>query len=333
MGPGDLAHVLRHLASKERPADLLVGLHVADDAAVWRLDAERALVQTVDFFTPVVDDPYTYGAIAAANALSDVYAMGGEPFLALAIAAFPANLPKNILAEIFRGGADKAAEAGVVIAGGHTVTDDEPKYGLCVTGMVHPQRILTKDGARPSDAVYLTKPLGSGVIATALKRERAAAAHVDAAVGWMLRLNRDAARLLARFEDVRACTDVTGFGLLGHGYEMAAASGACLEIEAGAVPLMDGAPDYAAADLLPGGADRNRDYLELPDASGAPRVGLEAGIAPVRAALLFDPQTSGGLLFAAPEASTREIESAFGTEHQPLWRIGRFVSGRGVRVL
>jgi len=213
MGPGDLAHVLRHLTSKERPPELLVGLHVADDAAVWQVDQERALVQTVDFFTPVVDDPYTYGAIAAANSLSDVYAMGGEPFLALAIAAFPADLPKDILAEIFRGGADKAAEAGVVIAGGHTVTDDEPKYGLCATGLVHPDRVLTKAAARPGDAVYLTKPLGTGVITTALKKERATAVHVDAAVEWMLRLNRDAARILARFPQVRACTDITGFGL------------------------------------------------------------------------------------------------------------------------
>src|SRR5919206_2608511 len=202
MGPADLAHVLRYLTSKERPPELLVGLHVADDAAVWQLDGERALVQTVDFFTPVVDDAYTYGAIAAANALSDVYAMGGEPFLALAIAAFPADLPKDILAEIFRGGADKAAEAGVVVAGGHTVVDDEPKYGLSVTGLVHPARVLTKAAARAGDLLYLTKPLGTGVIATALKKERATSAHVDIAVGWMLRLNRDAARVLSGFPAV-----------------------------------------------------------------------------------------------------------------------------------
>src|SRR5919108_2531630 len=173
MGPSDLAHVLRSLTGV-RHADLLVGLDVADDAAVWRLDAERALVQTVDFFPPIVDDAYTFGAIAAANAVSDVYAMGGEPFLALAIAAFPADLPKDILADIFRGGADKAAEAGVVVAGGHTVTDDEPKYGLCVTGTVHPDRVLTKAAARPGDALFLTKPLGTGVITTALKKGRAA---------------------------------------------------------------------------------------------------------------------------------------------------------------
>jgi selenide,water dikinase len=333
MGPGDLAHVLRHLTSKERPPELLVGLHVADDAAVWQLDGERALVQTVDFFTPVVDDPYTYGAIAAANSLSDVYAMGGEPFLALAIAAFPTDLPKDILAEIFHGGGDKAAEAGVVIAGGHTVTDDEPKYGLCVTGMVHPQRVLTKAAAHPGDTVYLTKPLGTGVITTALKKERASAEHVDAAVDWMLRLNRDAARLLNRFPALQACTDITGFGLLGHAYEMAAASGVCLEIDAAAMPFMDGAIEYAEADLLPGGADRNQAYLEEPDASGQPRVSVAAGVPPARAALLFDPQTSGGLLFAAPAAVADEVEAAFRAERHPLWPIGRFVAGRGVRVV
>jgi selenide,water dikinase len=332
MGPGDLAHVLRHLAMQERPPDLLVGLHVADDAAVWRLDDRRALVQTVDFFTPIVDDPYTYGAIAAANSLSDVYAMGGEPFLALAIAAFPADLPKEILAEIFRGGAEKAAEAGVVIAGGHTVTDDEPKYGLCVTGMVDPAHVWTKIGARPGDLAFLTKPLGTGVITTALKKEQARPEHVDAAVEWMLRLNRDAARLLARFPQVRACTDITGFGLLGHGYEMAVASGVCLEIEAAAVPFMDGALDYAAADLLPGGAERNQQYLEEVDGSGEPRVRVDAGVPAPRAALLFDPQTSGGLLFAAPADSAGEIEAAFRDAGVPLWQIGRVVAGHGVQV-
>ncbi len=333
MGPGDLAHVLRHLTTKERPPELLVGLHVADDAAVWRLDGERALVQTVDFFTPVVDDAYTYGAIAAANALSDVYAMGGEPFLALAIAAFPTDLPKDILAEIFRGGADKAAEAGVAVAGGHTVTDDEPKYGLAVTGMVHPDRVLTKAAAKVGDVAYLTKPLGTGVISTALKKERAAAEHVAAAVEWMLRLNRDAARIIGRFEPIRAATDVTGFSLLGHGYEMAAASGVCLEIEAGAVPFMDGALDYAAADLLPGGADRNQIYLEEKDVSGEARVTMAASVDDHLAAALFDPQTSGGLLVAVPEAVAGEVEAAFRKEQQPLWRIGRFTAGHGVRVV
>ena len=333
MGPSDLAHVLRHLSGLPAPSNLLVGLTTADDAAVWRLDAERALVQTVDFFTPVVDDPYTYGAIAAANSLSDVYAMGGQPFMALAIAAFPENLPKDVLAEIFRGGAEKAAEAGVVVAGGHTVMDDEPKYGLCVTGMVHPDRVLTKAAVKPGDVLFLTKPLGTGVISTALKKERATAAHVEEAVGWMTRLNRDAAAVLASLPQIKACTDITGFGLLGHGYEMAVASGVCLEIEADAVPLMPGARDYAEADLLPGGADRNQAYLELADDSGEPRVTTAAGAAPAVVGLLFDPQTSGGLLFSAPESVAQGVQDAFATAGQPVWRIGRATAGRGVRVI
>jgi selenide,water dikinase len=332
MGPSDLAHVLRHLPATSHP-DLLVGLQTADDAAVWRLDGERALVQTVDFFTPIVDDAYTYGAIAAANSLSDVYAMGGEPFLALAIAGFPDDLPKDLLADVFRGGAEKAAEAGVVIAGGHTVVDAEPKYGLSVTGLVHPERILTRAGARAGDVAFLTKPLGTGVITTALKKERAAPEHVAGAVASMLRLNRNAARVLARFPDVRACTDVTGFGLLGHAYEMALASGVGLEIEAGAVPALPGALDYVAADLLPGGADRNRAYCEEPDTSGGPRVAVSDGVPATPAWLCFDPQTSGGLFFAAPGAVAGAIEEAFAREGESLWRVGRYVPGRGVRLV
>jgi selenide, water dikinase len=333
MGPSDLAHVLRHLPTAAAHPDLLVGLATADDAAVWRLDDERALVQTVDFFTPIVDDAYTYGAIAAANSLSDVYAMGGEPFLALAIAGFPDDLPPDLLAEIVRGARDKAAEAGVVIAGGHTVIDSEPKYGLCVTGTVRPDRILTKGAALPGDVLFLTKPLGTGVIATALKKERAAPEHVEAAVASMLRLNRDAARLLRDVPEVRACTDVTGFGLLGHAYEMATASGVALELEATAVPFLPGALDYVAADLLPGGADRNQVYLESPDDSGEPRLSVAPGLDPVRSAALFDPQTSGGLLFAAPPPAVSLVERAFREAGHPLWRVGRCVAGHGVRVV
>ncbi len=332
MGPSALAHVLRHLATTRHP-NLLVGLHTADDAAVWRLDAERALVQTVDFFTPIVDDPYIYGAIAAANSLSDVYAMGGEPFLALAIASFPDDLPPDMLADIVRGASDKAAEAGVIIAGGHTVVDAELKYGLCVTGIVHPDRILTKGATREGDVLFLTKPIGTGVIATALKKERVEGAHVDAAVASMLRLSREAARLLAGFPEVRACTDVTGFGLLGHGYEMALASGLALEIEGEAVPFLPGALEYVAADLLPGGADRNQAYLEAEDATGAPRLTIAKDVSPVRGAALFDPQTSGGLLFSSPPAIAKRIVEAFEAAGEPLWRIGRCVAGHGVHVV
>jgi selenide, water dikinase len=324
--------VLRHVPPAAHP-DLLVGLHRADDAAVWRLDAERALVQTVDFFTPIVDDPYTYGAIAAANSLSDVYAMGGEPFLALAIAGFPGGLSKDILGEIMRGGAEKAAEAGAVVAGGHTVVDEEPKYGLCVTGFVHPDRVLTKGAARAGDVAFLTKALGTGVITTALKREQAAPEHVAGAVASMLTLNRDAARLIGRFPDVRACTDITGFGLLGHAYEMTLASGVGLQLDAAAVPALPGALEYVAADFLPGGADRNRIYLEEADASGAPRVTVAPDVPDAPAGLCFDPQTSGGLFFAAPGAVVDALEAAFAREGAPLWRVGRFVPGRGVRVV
>jgi selenide,water dikinase len=333
MGPGDLAHVLRHLTTQETPAALLVGLQTADDAAVWRLDAERALVQTVDFFTPIVDDPYTYGAIAAANSLSDVYAMGGTPFLALAIAGFPSAVSKDVLAEIFRGGADVAAEAGVVIAGGHTVMDDEPKYGLCVSGLVHPERVLTKAAARPGDALYLTKPLGTGIVTTALKRDVAQPEHVDAAVTAMRTLNRAAAQLLSQHPEVRACTDVTGFGLLGHGYEMAAASGVMLEISADDVPALPGALDYARQDVSPGGADRNRLYLDEADLSGSARVALTERVPEAQRLLLYDPQTSGGLLFTAPEAAAAQVEESFRRVSQPLWRIGRCVEGRGVQVI
>jgi selenide,water dikinase len=324
--------VLRHVPPAAH-SDLLVGLHAADDAAVWRLDAERALVQTVDFFTPIVDDPYTYGAIAAANALSDVYAMGGEPFLALAIAGFPGGLSMDILGEIMRGGAEKVAEAGAVVAGGHTVVDEEPKYGLCVTGFVRPDRVLTKGAARAGDVAFLTKPLGTGVITTALKRERAAPEHVASAVDSMLALNRDAARALGRFPQVRACTDITGFGLLGHAYEVARASGVGLEIAATAVPALPGALEYVAANFLPGGADRNRIYLEAPDDSGRPRVTIAPGVPEVPAALCFDPQTSGGLFFAAPDAAADALQEAFARDGVPLWRVGRFVPGRGVRVV
>ncbi len=311
MGPRDLAHVLRPLANRPSHPDLLLGLATADDAALWRIDSDRALVQTVDFFTPVVDDAYTYGAIAAANSLSDVYAMGGEPFLALAIAGFPESLPRDIIADVFRGAADKAAEGGVIVAGGHTVMDEEPKYGLCVTGMVHPDRALTKGALAVGDGLFLTKPLGTGVITTAHKKQLVSQAHLDGAVAWMTRLNRDAARVLGGLPHVRACTDVTGFGLLGHGYEMAAASG-------------------AAEDLLPGGADRNRAYLDEADESGRPRVSAADGVDALRLALLYDPQTSGGLLFGAP--ATEMVERAFETAGQPVWRIGSVAEGRGVLV-
>ena len=220
MGPEDLAQVLRPFANNLNPS-LLVGLHTADDAAVYKLNEEQAVVQTLDFFPPIVDDPYAFGAITAANALSDVYAMGGSPVFALNIAAWPANLPLEMLSEIFRGGQEKVAEAGGIVAGGHTVTDDVPKYGLCVTGIVHPDRVTTKGGARAGDVLVLTKPLGTGIVTTALKREKATERDVKVAIQSMTRLNRLGAEV-ALAAGVKAMTDVTGFGLLGHAYEMAA---------------------------------------------------------------------------------------------------------------
>src|SRR4051812_23514824 len=252
MGPLDLAHVLRLLTPHAHPA-LLVGLETSDDAAVYQLDAETALVQTLDFFPPIVDDPYQFGAIAAANALSDIYAMGGHPILGLNIVAWPEDLDRTILAALLQGGADKVAEAGAIVAGGHTVTDREPKFGLAVTGLVHPQRLLTKGGAAPNDILVLTKPLGTGLITTAARADRARPAHLAAAVAGMLQLNRAASEALVACE-VRAATDITGFGILGHAAEMAQASGTQLIIEADEVPVLPGAEEYAEAGISTGGA-------------------------------------------------------------------------------
>ncbi|MBV9282704.1 MAG: selenide, water dikinase SelD [Chloroflexi bacterium] len=290
----DLAYVLRELPTPRDP-NLLVGANPADDAAVYRVTDDLALIQTVDFFTPVVDDPYTYGQIAAANSLSDVYAMGGTPLTALNIVGFPVKtLPAEALSAILRGGADKAAEAGVPIVGGHTVEDQEPKYGLAVTGTVHPDRYLTAHGARPGDMLVLTKPLGSGVIATALKVGAASEAHVTQAVRWMTTLNRSAAVAMMA-AGAHAATDVTGYGLLGHLVEMCRASGVAARVDAGSVPLLPGALDYARAEYVPGGTGTNLAYVEQ-DARFGP--GVDAAMR----ALLADPQTSGGLLIClAPD--------------------------------
>src|SRR5829696_8157652 len=242
MGPGNLAQVLRPLVPHTHP-NLIVGLAPGDDAAVYLINESQAIVQTVDFFPPIVDDPYTFGAIAAANSMSDVYAMGAEVALALNIVAFPTDLDKAILTAILQGGGDKVREANAVIGGGHTVTDPEPKYGLCVTGLADPRQIMSKAGARPGDRLLLTKPLGTGVITTAAKNDHAQPAHMQAAVDSMLRLNGPASRVF-RWAGVRACTDITGFGLLGHASEMAQAGGVTFRIEAEAVPLMEGALDY-----------------------------------------------------------------------------------------
>jgi selenide,water dikinase len=326
MGPAALAQVLRGLSLTTHP-DLLVGLAVSDDAAVYRLSDELALVQTVDFFPPIVDDPYTYGAIAAANALSDVYAMGGRPIMALAVAGFPEQLPAAVVAAILQGGADKVAEAGAVVAGGHTTVDQEPKYGLCVTGTVHPARVLTKGGARPGDRLLLTKPLGTGVITTAHKRGAVAPEHYAAAVESMLRLNRAAGELAAQ-AGLRGATDITGYGLLGHAGELARASAAGLRIELARVPLLPGAHEYARRGIVPGGLGRNRSYL-LEDGF----VTLAGGLDPARAELLFDPQTSGGLLLAVPEERATLLQAQLQEAGEQSWEIGAVVEGQGIEVV
>ena len=325
MGPAALAQVLRPLNVLSDP-NLLIGLAVSDDAAVYRLDSAQALVQTVYFFPPIVDDPYTFGAIAAANALSDVYAMGGRPIMALAIAAFPDDLPQSILSAILQGGADKVAEAGAVVAGGHTVIDKEPKYGLCVTGLVHPDRVLAKGQAQPGDVLLLTKPLGTGAITTAHKRGVVDETHLDAAILSMLRLNRRAAELAVEF-GARTATDITGFGLLGHASEMARNSCVALRINLDAVALLPGALDYARAGVLPGGLDRNRDFL-----LGEGHVDIAPTLDEARVQLLFDPQTSGGLLLALPSEQAMRFEQRCAEIDEPCYRIGSVDTGSGINV-
>jgi selenide,water dikinase len=314
----------------------MVGLEAPDDAAVWNLGDGRALVQTVDFFPPVVDDPATFGRIAAANALSDIYAMGGTPFMALAVAGFPDDVPLEILADILRGGAEAAASVGVIVAGGHTVTDSEPKYGLCVTGIVDPSRVLTKGALRPGDRLFLTKPIGTGVVTTAIKRDVAPKHVADAAIESMTLINSAPASVLATLPDVRACTDITGYGLAGHGSEMAAASGAMIVIEWSRVPVLPGAAELAATGHVPGGTGRNRAYLTGRDANDtdvkqiAPRVTTAATLDEAALALAFDPQTSGGLLFGVPPPLVRRSAEAFASAGVMAHEIGEVREGFGL---
>ena len=319
--------MLRPLQGIFDPADypdLIIGLGEPDDAAIWRLDERRALVATTDFFTPVVDDAYDFGAIAAANALSDVYAMGGKPFLALNIAALPPDLPAELVGEILLGGAQTAREAGVVIAGGHTIQDKEPKYGLVVIGFVDLQHILTKGGARPGDRLVLTKPLGFGTITTALKSDQAKPEDVREVTQWMKRLNKIASDLAVEF-GLRGGTDITGFGLLGHAWEIAQASGVGLRFTFEGIPFVHGAKDYAEEWIFPGGAMDNRAFYSShvrfsPLTDEASRM------------LLFDPQTSGGLLLCVPAEKLEDLLRRGKEVGQPLWVVGDVVEGNGIEV-
>jgi selenide, water dikinase len=304
--------------------DLLVGLREPDDAAVWRLDEERAIVVTTDFFTPVVDDAYDYGAIAAANSLSDVYAMGGQPFLALNVAALPDNLPAEISSEIVRGGAEKAREAGVVIAGGHTVKDKEPKYGLIAIGFVDPRKMLNKGGLKVGDVLVLTKPLGFGVTTTALKQQKADEQDVLEAVNWMKQLNKTASQLANEFS-LRGGTDITGYSLLGHGIEMAEASGVSLKLELANIPFISGARKYAEIGTFPGGGFDNKKHFES-------RVQFADSIDEPNQMLLFDPQTSGGLLLGVPRGQLGSFLARARDLNQAIWVIGSVEAGAGIEV-
>jgi len=327
MGPGDLQDVLSGLTRHEH-TDLLVGLGRSDDAAVYRVTDELAIVSTVDFFPPIVDDPYLYGAIAAANSMSDVYAMGGEVLFALNVAGFPREMPKDIIAAVFKGGADKVLEAGGVIAGGHTVVDAEPKYGLAVTGRIHPKRIFIKGGLRPGHRLFLSKPLGTGVIATAAKNDACEPTVLEGAVRSMLRLNRVAAEV-ARETGVGGATDITGFGLLGHATEMLQASGVGMALRMDDLPLLAGALALAEKGSFSGGMTRNRKHLE--DILGG-RLSLGASLSKAQAGLLFESETSGGLLFGVAPENARLVRDGFAQRGEACWEIGEVTTEIGLYV-
>ena len=329
LGPADLQHVLHLLPSFDHP-DLLVGTETNDDAGVFRLTPDLAIVNTVDFFTPIVDDPFTFGQIAAANALSDVYAMGGVPKTALNIVGFPRGAMEiETLVEVLKGGADRVREAGAVVIGGHSIIDPEIKYGMAVTGVVHPDRIVRNVGARPGDTLVLTKPLGTGIITTAAKRaggsDARLAGSLAAAVASMVTLNATASRVMLGF-DVHACSDVTGFSLLGHSQEMAAGSGVTIEIDASSLPLLEGAPDLAESGHLTGGCKRNRGYLQ-------DKVSVDPAVRPGLVEVAFDPQTSGGLLIALPATDAPRLADALkGAGVETAAIIGRVVEAQGIAV-
>jgi selenide, water dikinase len=323
-----LAAVLQPLQDRFPAAqhpNVLVGLATPDDAAVYQLNATQAIVTTVDFFTPVVDDAYSYGAIAAANALSDVYAMGGEVLFALNIAAFPEDLPADVIGDILRGGADKVAEAGAVILGGHTIKDAEPKYGLAVTGIIDPRELTIKGGALPGDVLILTKPLGTGVITTAHKNQQASEAHVASAIASMARLNRAAARAAKPFKP-HGGTDITGFGLLGHALEMAQQARAQIVFHFDQLPFLPGALDYGVDWIFPGGASTNKAHIEA-------HVIFAEAIADWEQMMIYDPETSGGLLL--PVASTQAAAAvvAINAAGSEAWIIGEVRHGEGLRVV
>ncbi|HEY5434903.1 MAG TPA: selenide, water dikinase SelD [Candidatus Limnocylindrales bacterium] len=315
LGADLLAEALSGLGAGNVPdSNLIAGLEPPDDAAAWRVSDDLAILGTLDFFPPLVDDPVAYGEIAAANALSDVFAMGGRVLFALSIAAFPEDFPKTALAAVFQAAAAKVREAGGVLAGGHTIKDPEPKYGLAVIGAAHPDRLFRKGGARPGDVLLLTKRLGTGLLVSGRRQGRTSDADLDAAIAQMRTLNRAASEVFVR-HGIRGATDVTGFGLLGHGLEMARASGAQLVFEAASLPALDGALDLARAGMETGGAGHNRRFT-------APALAVEAGVSPEAVALAHDPQTSGGLVAAVPASDVAAVEAGLAAAGVSSWRVG-----------
>jgi selenide,water dikinase len=317
--------VLHSLPPSKHP-DLIVGTETSDDAGVFRLRPDLAIVNTVDFFTPIVDDPFTFGQIAAANALSDVYAMGAEPKTALNIVAFPkGKMDVEILAEILRGGCERAAEAGAVVLGGHSIIDEELKYGMAVTGVIHPNQVIRNVGVQAGDALVLTKPLGTGIVTTALKRRKVATTSLKAAVASMVALNRTASAIMRTFP-VHACSDVTGFGILGHALEMAGGSGITIVLESATLPLLPGARRLAEQGYLTGGCRRNRDYL-------GDKITIGASVAEGLVEVAMDPQTSGGLLIAVPgDRAQHLVDALHAAGVDAATRVGRAIAAEEVGV-
>jgi selenide,water dikinase len=324
LGADLLADALAGLGAQAAPPELIAGLDPPDDAAAFLVSPDLAVIGTLDFFPPLVDDPRTYGEIAAANALSDVFAMGGRVLFALSIAAFPADFPPAAFAAVLDGAAAKVREAGGMLAGGHTIRDAEPKYGLAVIGVAHPERLLRKGGASPGDVLVLTKRLGTGLLVSGARQGRTAAADLDAAVDQMRALNRAASEVLVA-HGIRAATDVTGFGLLGHGLEMARAAGVRFVVDAASLPALGGALEMARAGVETGGAGHNRRFV-------APALEVGPDVPDELVTLAHDPQTSGGLLAAIPAGSAAEVEGALTAAGVDHWRIGTVEAGAGVSV-
>lgn len=311
-----MAEALKVLPQSQHP-DLLVGFNKADDAGVFRIREDLALVQTLDFFPPIVDDPYQFGQIAAANALSDIYAMGGKPITALSIVGFPMNLPAEVLTEMLRGGSDKIEEAGAVVIGGHSIKDKELKYGVSVTGLIHPDKVLTNDKCQPGDNLYLTKPLGTGIITTGIKNQAVSKDLENAVIEQMAQLNNQPVEIMLKHQ-ATAVTDITGFGLLGHTFEMADASGVSIRIYSADLPIIQQALELAEQGMLTGGANANREYLN-------DKIQFVNKIESNLGHLLFDPQTSGGLLIAIPSNNAPAFEQEMNSKGVFFKKIGESI--------